>query len=229
MNLVSAAMYSVACWSQHAILFAAVNWIMMPPPAAPDPQYLGLGMILAIMWICIGHSIHHTTTSSDATTASASNTARNQMIEKKDAPIQKKIHKNQLLSHSNSCSVLGLFWAFSPPSNNFLRRLLLVFRFRGNLRVFSMLSLLLPLVKGDDNLHPGLTFRWVRVYTVAALPLLSKMTSKKIVSEIFKLISSSRQLAYRIVLFSTQARFLQGYQPVQPTQASDGCHTTRPP
>ena len=147
MNLVSPALPSVA-WTSYAILCCAVgHWMPFPPPPAPDPistVAIAFG-VSAIMLMCIGRSSHHTTTSSDATT---SDSAHNQVI-KKDAPTIEKIYKNknqELLSSSHS----------SLPAK-ILKRLLSVFR--NNLRLFGMLFLLLPIVKGDDDLHPGLTFK----------------------------------------------------------------------
>ena len=125
----------------------SLPWSHADPPPAPDPHRHRLMMISNI---AVASAIMFSTIWIGTTMRKKIDTTNEQMI-KKDALISKKIHKNWLLPSSFS----GLYCALSLPIK-FLKGL--VFIFKGNLNVLGMLTLLLPLVKGDD-LHPGLTFK----------------------------------------------------------------------
>jgi len=88
----------------HDILCAVGNWMLKRPPPEPDPNHhlmmICAAAVATAISISIGmssqSSLGTSTTSPDAT---MSDTSRNQ-TSKKDALLNKKIHKNWLLSSS---------------------------------------------------------------------------------------------------------------------------------
>lgn len=95
----------------HDILCAVGHWMLKRPPPEPDPNHhlmmIGAAAIATAILISIGMSQSSrgaSTTSSDTTVL---DTSRNQ-TSKKDALLNKKIHKNRLLSSSAVYALVSL-------------------------------------------------------------------------------------------------------------------------